>query len=113
MLIDFGDTGLSFASADPVTLELSTVFHTRHSTLPPGWPVEGDMEEWPNLQKFIQNCQFGEFITACREWASAEAGSPEEVVAVAYAYAARQLKYLDTDKAMARALIRSCIRYFK
>jgi hypothetical protein len=55
----------------------------------------------------------GRFIAACRERANGEAASPEEVVAVAYAYGVRQLKYEDTDKTLARALIRGCIDYFQ
>jgi hypothetical protein len=111
MLIDFGATGMSYAAVDPVTLELSTVFHSQHSTLPAGWPTVADIQEWPNLPKYVENCSFVRFIIACREWASAEAASPDEVVAVAYAYAMRQLKYADTDKQLARALIRGCIAY--
>jgi hypothetical protein len=47
--------------------------------------------------------------SACRDWANSEAASPEEVFAVAYGFAMRQLKYDDTDKVLARALIRACI----
>ena len=36
----------------------------------------------------------------------------DEAVAVAYAYAMRQLKYDDTNKDLARALIRGCIQHF-
>jgi CheY-like chemotaxis protein len=113
MLIDFGDTGASFAAVDPVTLELSTVFHSEHSALPLGWPTEENMLEWPVVDRFTVNCQFAPFILACRQWANAEAGSPEEVIAVGYAYALRQFKYADTDKQLARALIRGCIEYFR
>jgi hypothetical protein len=113
MLIDFGDTGASYAAVDPVTLELSTVFHSQHSTLPPGWPSEENMLGWPTVERFTANCPFAPFISACREWANTEAGSHGEVVAVGYAYAVRQLKYADTDKRLARALVRACIQYFK
>jgi len=113
MLIDFGDTGPSFAAVDPVTLELSTIFHSQHATLPSGWPSEENMLEWTQIDRATAGCQFGPFVTACREWANGEAGSPDEVVAVAYAYAMRQLKYRDTNKQLARALIRACIEYFR
>jgi CheY-like chemotaxis protein len=112
MLIDFGDTGTSYAAADPVTLELSTVFHSQHANLPAGWPVEVNLLAWPDVAVFTGGCTFAPFIQACREWANAEAGSPDEVIAVGYGYAMRQLKYPDTDKRLARALIRSCIQYF-
>jgi CheY-like chemotaxis protein len=112
MLIDFGDTGTSYAAADPVTLELSTVFHSQHVNLPAHWPIEENLVAWPDLAAFTRGCGFAPFIQACREWANAEAGSADEVIAVGYGYAMRQLKYRDTDKHRARALIRSCIQYF-
>jgi len=112
MLIDFGDTGPSFAAVDPVTLELSTVFHSQHVRLPSGWPREENLHGWTDLDRFTDGCAFAPFVTACRDWASAEAGSKDEVVAVAYAYAMRQLKYKDTDKQLARALIEACAEHF-
>ena len=112
MLIDFGDTGLSFASVDPVALELSTVFHSQHTRLPTGWPTVENLREWTNLERFVQGCSFAEFISSCRAWATAEAGSMDEVVAVAYGYALRQLKYDDTDKDLATALVQCCIDHF-
>jgi CheY-like chemotaxis protein len=113
MLIDFGDTGLSFAAVDPVTLELSTIFHSQHARLPAGWPDEDDMLAWPDRSRFTLNCPYSPFISACREWANSEAASQDEVIAVAYAYAMRQLKYQDTDKRLATALIRACADYFR
>jgi CheY-like chemotaxis protein len=111
MLIDFGDAGQSFAAVDPVTLELSTVFHFQRATLPAGWPTEANMVGWQTVPQFVQGCAFPDFIRGCRAWAIAEAGSEQEISAVAYGYAIRQLKYADTDKTLARALIRTCIRH--
>jgi len=112
MLIDFGDAGPSFAAIDPVTLELCTIFHSQRATLPPGWPTEEGMSQWMAADRFVENCAFTPFIMACRQWAMAVSGSPEEVAAVAYAYAVRQLKYGDTDKNLARTLIRACSAHF-
>jgi CheY-like chemotaxis protein len=109
MLIDFGDAGPSLASVDPVVLELSTVFHSQRTVLPRGWPTEAGIAQWITADAFAQGCTFAPFIMACREWANGEAASPEEVIAVSYGYAMRQLKYDDTDKALARGLIRACI----
>jgi len=111
MLIDFGDAGQSFASVDPVTMELSTVFHVQRNTLVAGWPSNARMARWVTLEEYVQDCPFPDFIRACRDWALAEAGSSQEVSAVAYAYGLRQLKYEDTDKALARALIQACIAH--
>ena len=112
MLIDFGDAGPSVASIDPVTLELSTIFHYQHTALPPRWPTEAGISLWATPERYTDGCAFAPFIAACRTWALAEAASPDEVVAVAYAYALRQLRYADTNKALARALIRACIAHF-
>jgi hypothetical protein len=109
MLIVFGDVGQSFSSADAVTLELSTIFHSQRRILPAGWPRENEVENWVKPELFSEGCTFPAFIKACRSWALAVAASPEEVIAVAYGYAMRQLKYQDTDKMLARALIRACI----
>ena len=112
MLIDFAEAGPSFASIDPVTLELSTIFHSENEALPAGWPTEVSIGQWVTPEPYMDGCAFTPFICACREWALAEAASPDEVVAVAYAYALRQLKYADTDKVLARALIGACIAHF-
>lgn len=112
MLIDFGDTGLSFASVDPVTMELSTVFHSQRNRLPADWPTVENMRNWTDVALFVRGCSFPGFISACRAWALAEAGSADEIVAVAYGYGLRQLKYDDTDKNLARALVQCCIEHF-
>ena len=104
MLIDFGDAGRSFSTVDPVTLELSTIFHMQHTRLPRGWPTEAAMSQWSATVDYTQGSALGSFITACRDWANGEAASPEEVFAVAYGYAMRQLKYDEIDKALAWAL---------
>ncbi len=109
MLIDFGDVARAISAIDPVTLELSTVFHTQRTSLTTSWPTEANMTRWVDVDQYVAGCSFDPFIRGCREWALAEAASPEEVVAVAYGYAVRQLKYQDTDKQLARALIRACI----
>lgn len=112
MLIDFGDTGPSFSAVDAVTLELSTVFHSQHARLPAGWPSVEDVLNWIDVERFVRDCSFAGFITACRTWATAEAGSADEVVAAAYGYGVRQLKYTDTDKDLAGALVRCCVGHF-
>jgi len=109
MLIDFGDVGQSFACVDPVTLELSTVFHLQAQRLPRAWPTEALLANWADLDAYVVGCAYAEFIRACRQWALAVAASPKEIYAVGFAYGLRQLKYVDTNKAFARALIRACI----
>jgi CheY-like chemotaxis protein len=109
MLIDFGDAGGSFAALDPITLELSMIFHSQRAKLPGTWPSEARMAEWPDLDAYVADCPYAGFIRACRQWALEVSASEEECLALAYAYAVRQLKYPDTPKGHARALIKASI----
>jgi hypothetical protein len=64
---------------------------------------------WPDISAFSEGASFVEYLLACRHWAFGVAGSEQEVWAVGYAYALRQLKYEDTDKDLAREIIAGCI----
>ena len=48
-----------------------------------------------------------QFVRDCRAWAYDAAGSGREVLASAYSYLIRQLKYSDTDKELALRLLES------
>jgi hypothetical protein len=108
MFIDYLDTGLAPACLDAIALELSTIFHKdapdRHE-----WPTEEQAEQWTDIDIFSAGAGYEAYLRGCRAWAVDVAGSEEAVWATAYAYAMRQLRYADTDKTIARAIIRSCI----
>lgn len=108
MFIDYPETGRTLASLDPVSLELSTIFH-KHAPDRRGWPSEAQAGTWPAIAAFAAGAPFENYLRACRDWAFAVAGSESEVWAVGYSYALRQLRYDDTDKVLARAIIRACI----
>lgn len=108
MVIDYPDTGGAFASLDPIALELSTIFH-KDAPDRAGWPTEAQAGQWTDLDAFCMGSAYELFIRACRAWAESVAASPQEVLAVAYSYALRQLKYDDTDKALVRAIVNACI----
>lgn len=108
MMIDYPETGRTYASRDPITLELCTIFHA-HAIDRMGWPTEEQGESWPDISVFAAGAPFEPYLLACREWAAANAGSEKEIWAVGYAFSLRQLKYDDTDKDLARAIIRGCI----
>lgn len=112
MLIDFGDVSESFAAIDPVSLELSTVFHPERSTLNSDWPATELLSDWFDLDRYVQGCEFPMFIRGCRQWARSVCGSDDEIAAVAYSYALRVLKFEQGTDDKARALIEACIRYF-
>lgn len=66
------------------------------------------MAQWVNVDAFCSGSVYEPFIRSCRAWAEYAAATPQEVIAVAYSYALRQLKYEDTDKAIVRAIVDAC-----
>lgn len=98
ILIDYGDTGIGPSSYDPITLELSLFFHREGPLTKSHWPTKEQAENWFNLELYLEGCPFPDFVKNCREWALQVAAGDREVLAVAYSYLLRQLKYTDVDK---------------
>lgn len=110
VVIDYGDVGEATASLDPVTLELSLLFHPngplRNSPKGfAGWPTEAQARNWGSIDKYVAECALEPFVRECRAWALGVAAGRREVAATAYAYLLRQLKYEDTNKELAMALL--------
>ena len=106
VMIDFAELGESPMATDPVTLELSIWFHprgvacgadARASILAGAW--------WTGAPEPA----IAPFVHECRQWAQAVAAGDRERLACAYGYAARQLKYSDTDKELAAAIACSAV----
>ena len=104
-LIDYGDVGDGPASLDPVTLELSLLFHPAAHRGHGQWPSAEQAKAWGNLDLYLHNCPFPTFVRECRAWALRVAAGKREIAASAYSYLARQLQYQDTQKARALALL--------
>lgn len=104
-LIDYGDVGDGAASLDPVTLELSLLFHPEGPGREVGWPSEVQALTWGSVERYVQGCPFAGFVRESRTWAGCVAAGRREVAASAYSYLVRQLKYEDTDKNLALALL--------
>ena len=101
LLIDFGDVERRCLGFDPVTLELSLIFHPDR---PMDRPVSVDAcTRWANVEEFAEATPFPHFVRACRAWMTDAAGEAA-VMAIAYAHALRQLKYPDTPKDLAMAV---------
>ncbi len=112
MLIDFGDVGDGTISLDPITLELCLFFHPQFAHVSAAW-IEGlDADSWTSLNDYARTMPRPQFARDCRTWAHEAAGSGREVLASAYSYLIRQLKYHDTDKALALRLLESVRRAF-
>ena len=104
-LIDYGDVRDGPASLDPVTLELSLLFHPDAPDGARAWPSAEQARNWGNLEAYLEDCPFPCFVQECRDWALRVGAGAREVAASAYSYLVRQLKYDDTDKDLALALL--------
>ena len=104
-LIDYGDVGDGPASLDPVTLELSLLFHPHAPAMDGAWPSAEQAKAWGNLEVYLDRCPFPEFVGECRAWAKRATAGSREIAGSAYSYLVRQLKYEDTDKVLALALL--------
>ncbi|WP_248763902.1 phosphotransferase [Pseudarthrobacter sp. SSS035] len=106
ILIDFGDLGLNVAPLDPVTLELSIIFHKAGPARSTDWFANAKWESWADLDIFVEGSPFELFIRECRAW-SMEQDCANAVFASAYAHAMRQFKYPDVDKGITQAIAQS------
>lgn len=104
--IDFAEVGEGPAGLDPLTLELSFVFHLRGPARGSQWPSVEQAEQWWDLPSYLIGCPFPATVTACREWARAAVASEREMASAVYSYALRQLRYDDTPRDLVLAFLR-------
>lgn len=110
VVIDYGEVGEGTVSLDPVTLELSLLFHPKGPLRPSGagfdvWPTEAQAAMWGDLDRYVAGCPAEAFVRECRAWALRSAAGRREIAGTAYSYLVRQLKYEDTNKDLALALL--------
>jgi hypothetical protein len=113
VLIDFGEVDTAAACFDPITLELSLIFHPSSENIRGEWPTAMQAEKWYDLDLYINGCPVPNFVRNCREWALEAKFGNRELYANVYAYCARQLKYAETNHSLALALIRGVIEAFE
>ncbi len=113
LVIDYGDVRPAHASLDMVALELSLLFHTKNVRGAWHWPSEEQARMWHDVSFYTSGSAAEPFVAACRSAAFRLAAGPREVYASAYAYALRQLKYRDTDKALAGAILQCAVSQFE
>ena len=107
VVIDYGEVGRANPALDPVTLELSVIFHPDGPDT--GWPAEAELEHFFDDDGYLRDCPYPAFVRACRAWSAAAQASEEERVATILAYVVRQLKYGNPTAPLARALMRVAI----
>lgn len=98
ILIDYGDVGDGPSTIDPVTLELSLFFHPEGPLRNSDWPTSAQARQWWNDFVYLENCPCEHFIRACRTWAKKISAGEREIIAVAYSYLLRQLRYEGVNK---------------
>jgi hypothetical protein len=118
ILIDYANVDNGPASLDPVSLELSLLFHPQGLFHPEGrlggcgWPLDQNLNNCGNIDHYVLGCPAECFIRGRRKWAKQVAAGKREIAACAYSYLIRQLKYSDTDKTWALMLINSVKTFF-
>lgn len=105
LLIDFGDVAPGFSCLDPVTLELSLIFHPEGRSFG-AHALEEMVHLWPDVEGYVSGDPLGELVLACRDWAHDIGGGDNAVLAAGYAYGLRQLKYDTVDPAITLRLLK-------
>lgn len=112
-LIDYGDVGEGISILDPLTLECSFLFHPSTQNRLSGWPTQHNLDNWDNLNVYLDGCSFKRSIIFCRNWADEVGVGNRELAACLYSYSLRQLKYPDTNKDYAISLIKVSYRLYE
>ncbi len=112
VVIDYGDVGFRPASLDPITYELSFLFHPDGSLRTSGWPTLSQALHWGDLDLYLADCPIETVIQNLRHWTISVAAGKREIAASAYSYLLRQYKYPDNDPQLINALLDGVFRYF-
>ncbi len=111
ILIDYGDVKEAPACLDPITLELSLLFHPKGPLLVGNKISDTMIDSFLGESLQIDDDYCLDYINECRDWISNKSIGKKEVLSVRYAYLIRQLKY-NTNPDVALALLRKVYRQF-
>ena len=111
-LIDFGRTDIYSSVLDPLSLEFGLIFNPLGRQIAGDWPSSQQALNWSDIDAFIQDCPFPDYVRQCRQWANDLAKTPRETFAIAYSLAIRQLKFRDTDHNIASLIARDAVSGF-
>jgi hypothetical protein len=71
------------------------------------------LDNWASAEEYLVDCPYRDEIELCRKWISDIGATNCELAACLYSCALRQLKYDDTDKNRAIALINTAFMLYK
>ncbi|WP_205876822.1 response regulator [Mycobacterium camsae] len=111
VLIDYGRTGDAPSVLDPLTLELSAIFHPDSPVAADPWPTVDDLQNWADVDVYVRDCPYPAFVRACRSWATSVKVGQRDLFATVSAFCLRNLQYDDVDKDKALALQRVASAY--
>lgn len=97
VMIDFASVTDGPTPLDPVSLELSLLFHPHAPGWPTGWPDQQQLAHWGDFDRYLIGCPFPKFVRSCRKWAQDVARGNADVYAAAYSYVASQARF-DTSR---------------
>jgi CheY-like chemotaxis protein len=93
VLIDFGDVGDGLCCLDPLTLELSFLFHPDARSSGLSAYLEPSISHWLDREKYACGTPFEPIIKFCREWAYEVGPHDDSIIIMAYLFVLKQLKY--------------------
>lgn len=105
ILIDFGEVEHGASALDPVSLGLSIYFHPDAVALGLRDKAIDALPLWLNIDDYIAAHPFPAFARRYRDWAYDVGGGDSAVLACAYAYLLRQLKFDKVDHAVTIKLL--------
>lgn len=105
VLIDYGDVGEGYTCMDPITLELSLIFHP--DSAPHYQSLAENLAAWHDVGAYLDGSAAREVVSSCRDWAYDVGGSDLAVWAAAYSFAIRQLKFQTVPKDITITFVRS------
>lgn len=105
IMIDYGDAGPGFTCADPITLELSLIFHPDAQKFGLHSDLTSALAAWPDTDVYASKSPLRDMVVACRDWAHDLGGSDLAVLGQAYAFGIRQLKYKTVEHDVTRGFL--------
>ncbi len=105
VFIDYGDVKEGPIALDWMTLEFSTLFHPGAPSFEVTTTERVKPERWGDAEGYCELPNLKTFVSECRKCAQDEGLYQRELVASGYSYVLRQLKYEDSDKELAIALL--------
>jgi CheY-like chemotaxis protein len=105
VVIDFLSVADGPTPLDPVSLELSLLFHPHAPIWVGPWPTQEQLENWGDFTAYREGCPFPAFLGACRQWAMDVARGNHDLHACRYAYVASQSRFDSSSEQRLTALL--------